>query len=249
MQLVSKHIFFVINWRYVWLYTGTLNRKENNTFAPFGACKQNNVTTICKNPKDFCNIFLFTPQSWSPKAPRVSLTEWESNGKLAHQNTSRLPDNRKRPCKLGALWQNSECALTLTLGLKKHFTAFHSYYCARQPCIKKTDVVGQGRAVTMPTASTNNGSLAETCVCATVWRLRRVTTFDRESHQLKVLFNARRTLYYKPLDKRRIWKRDRGGCVGACERIFVFRLFVWRRFLNSGFKYIYKKSYFVLVRE
>lgn len=118
--------FFAIHWSYVWLYTCTLNWKENNTFASFGACKQNNVTTVCNNPKDFCNIFLFTPQSRSPKAPRVSLKEWEPDGKLAHQNTSRLPDNRKRPCKLGALWQNSECALTLTLGLKNillHFTA------------------------------------------------------------------------------------------------------------------------------
>lgn len=137
MQLLSKHIFFVMNWRYVWLYTCALNRKENNTFASFSACKQNNVTTVCNNPKDFCDIFLFTPQSWSPKAPRVSLKEWEPNGKLAHQNTSRLPDNRKRPCKLGSalakLWVRSHSYT----GAKKHFTAFYSYYCARQPCIKK----------------------------------------------------------------------------------------------------------------
>lgn len=124
-----KTHFLGIHWRYVWLYICTLNGKENNTFASFGACKQNNVTTVCchiDNPKDYCNIFLFTPQRRSPKALRVSLKEWEPNGKLAHQNTSQLPDNRKRPCKLGALWQNSECALTLTLGLKNillHFTA------------------------------------------------------------------------------------------------------------------------------
>lgn len=235
-----------MNWRYVWLYTCTLNRKEN-TFASFSACKQNNVTTVCNNPKDFCDIFLFTPQSWSPKAPRVSLKEWEPNGKLAHQNTSRLPDNRKRPCKLGALWQNSECALTLTLGLKNillHFTAT----IVLASLALKNRCWGQGRAVTMPTGYTNNGSLAETCVCATVWRLHHVTTFARENHQFKVLFSTRRTLYSKPLDKRRIWKRDRGGCVGACEHIFVFRLFVWRGFLNSGFKYK-NSSYFVLVRD
>lgn len=129
MQLVSKDIFLSFTedtFDLDFILLCTLNWKENNTFASFRARKQNNVTTVCNNPKDFHNIFLFTPQSWSAKAPRVSLKEWEPNGKLALQNTSRLPDNRKRPCKLGALWQNSECALTLRLGLKNillHFTA------------------------------------------------------------------------------------------------------------------------------
>lgn len=77
----------------------------------------------------FCNIFLFTSQSWDPKVRRVSLNEWELNRKLAHQNTSRLPNNRKRPCKLWALWQRRERALILTPWLK-------TFYCALQLTIE-----------------------------------------------------------------------------------------------------------------
>lgn len=77
----------------------------------------------------FCNIFLFTSQSWDPKVRRVSLNEWELNRKLAHQNTSRLPNNRKRPCKLWAFWQRRERALILTPWLK-------TFYCALQLTIE-----------------------------------------------------------------------------------------------------------------
>lgn len=42
---------------------------------------------------------------------KVSLNEWELSGKLAHQNTSQLSNNRKRPCKQGQLWLNFVFAL------------------------------------------------------------------------------------------------------------------------------------------
>lgn len=139
--------------------------------------------------RTFATFSSLHPRVGVQKAPRVSLKEWEPNGKLAHQNTSRLPDNRKRPCKLGALWQKLWVRSHSYTGAKKnillHFTAT---IVLASLALKKQMLVGQGRAVTMPTGSTNNGSLAETCVCATVWRSHRVTTFAHESHPFKLLF-------------------------------------------------------------
>lgn len=104
----------------------------------------------------FCNIFLFTSQSWDPKVRRVSLNEWELNRKLAHQNTSRLPNNRKRPCKLWALWQRRERALILTPWLKTFYCALQLTIELASLALKKTDVVSGERAVPVPADSTDN---------------------------------------------------------------------------------------------
>lgn len=80
---------------------------------------------ICANLNKFSHIFPFKLQRGS-QAQRVSLNEWELNGKLAHQNTSQLPNNRKRPCKLGPLLAKlCFCSQRhiLVLRLKTFFTA------------------------------------------------------------------------------------------------------------------------------
>lgn len=94
---------------------------------------------ICANLNKFSHIFPFKLQRGS-QAQRVSLNEWELNGKLAHQNTSQLPNNRKRPCKLGPLLAKlCFCSQRhiLVLRLKTFLQQLNGHHCTNQPCTQQ----------------------------------------------------------------------------------------------------------------